>query len=205
MVRHDLAARGIEDPAVLAAMGTVPREAFVPASGRAEAYADRALLIAAGQTISQPYVVAWMLSALELQPSDRLLEVGAGSGYAAAVAGQVCTDVVAVERIPELVADAQSVLAEVGATNVTVVLGDGTMGWPEGAPYDAILVSAGGPRVPDALLAQLRVGGRLVMPAGEGDDGQRLVRVRRTETGVVEDDLGWVTFVPLIGEQGWAG
>jgi protein-L-isoaspartate(D-aspartate) O-methyltransferase len=203
MVRHDLAARDIDDAAVLDAMAAVPRERFVPAPGRAHAYEDRALPIHGGQTISQPYVVAWMLAALELAPTDRLLEVGAGSGYAAAVAGRLCAQVVAVERVAELVDDARDALAGIGATGVTVHLGDGTLGWPADAPYDAILVSAGGPSVPEALVAQLAVGGRLVIPVGGHADGQRLLRVRRTDDGVVEEDLGWVIFVPLIGEQGW--
>ena len=203
MVRHDLRARGIDDQAVLDAMAAVPREQFVPSPGRAHTYEDRALPIHAGQTISQPYVVAWMLAALELAPTDRLLEVGAGSGYAAAVAGRMCAEVIGVERMPELVDDARAALDRVEAGNVTVHLGDGTLGWPDAAPYDAILVSAGGPTVPEALVRQLAPGGRLVIPVGTGDDGQRLLRIRQTDDGPIEDDLGWVIFVPLIGEQGW--
>ena len=205
MVARHLAARGIADPAVLAAMGAVPREAFVPVGERAHAYDDRALPIAEGQTISQPYVVALMAEALELGPADRVLEVGTGSGYAAAVLARCAGSVVSVERVPALASAAAEVLAGLGVTGIVVHVADGTLGWPPAAPYDAIVVTAGGPDVPAALVDQLAPGGRLVMPAGP-PGGQRLVRVRRSPTGAVEaaEDLGGVAFVPLIGEQGWS-
>lgn len=204
MVDHDIAARGITDAAVLRALATVPREAFVPRHLAPRAYDDRPLPIGEGQTISQPYVVALMLELLELGPDDRLLEVGAGSGYAAAVAGRICRRVVGVERLPHLASSAASRVARLGGGNVVVVCADGTLGWPDEAPYDAILVSAGGPEVPAALLDQLAEGGRLVIPVGSHAGHQRLLRVRRTPEGTVEEDLGGVAFVPLIGEEGWA-
>jgi protein-L-isoaspartate(D-aspartate) O-methyltransferase len=201
MVRHDLARRGMRDGRVLAAMGEVPREEFVPAGAAAHAYEDRALPIGDRQTVSQPYVVAEMLESLSLGPADRLLEVGAGSGYAAAVASRLCARVVAVERLHRLAAEAAERVARLGYANVTVVEGDGTLGWVKEAPYDAILVSAGAPAVPPALVGQLAEGGRLVVPVGGG--GQRLIRVRRAGPALEEDDLGPVAFVPLIGAQGW--
>lgn len=206
MVERHLAGRGIADPTVLAAMAEVPREAFVPTLERAVAYADRALPIGAGQTISQPYIVALMTEALELGPEDRVLEVGTGSGYAAAVLARCCGHVVTVERIASLAASAAEVLARLGFDAVEVHVADGTLGWPESGPYDGIVVTAGGPEVPPSLLAQLAPGGRLVMPVGP-EGAQRLVRVRRTAAGEVlpAEDLGGVAFVPLIGEEGWQG
>jgi protein-L-isoaspartate(D-aspartate) O-methyltransferase len=205
MVAHDLAARGIEDAAVLRAMGEVPREEFVPSHLRAEAYDDRPLPIGEGQTISQPYVVALMLELLELAPEDRMLEVGAGSGYAAAVAGRICRRVVGVERLPHLATTAAARLARLGGGNVVIVCDDGSTGWPPEGPYDAVLVSAGAPDVPGPLVDQLADGGRLVVPVGRHLSSQRLLRVRRTPVGLTEDDLGGVTFVPLIGAEGWEG
>ena len=205
MVAHDLAARGIEDAAVLRAMGEVPREEFVPSHLRAEAYDDRPLPIGEGQTISQPYVVALMLELLELAPEDRMLEVGAGSGYAAAVAGRICRRVVGVERLPHLATTAAARLARLGGGNVVIVCDDGSTGWSPEAPYDAVLVSAGAPDVPGPLVDQLADGGRLVVPVGRHLSSQRLLRVRRTPVGLTEDDLGGVTFVPLIGAEGWEG
>jgi protein-L-isoaspartate(D-aspartate) O-methyltransferase len=203
MVRNQLIARGIIDTAVLAAFRTVPREHFVPERHRPHAYEDHPLPIGGGQTISQPYVVAFMAEALELRPSDHVLEVGAGSGYAAAIFSRMAADVVAVERRPELAASAKEVLAALGYENVRIVAGDGSVGMPEEAPFDATCVSAGAPEVPPALVEQLALGGRLVVPVGEAD-GQRLVRVRRLPSGVVQrDDLGSVRFVPLVGQQGW--
>lgn len=202
MVRRDLADRGVRDERVLAAMGAVHREDFVPSGERRFAYDDRPLPIGEGQTISQPHVVALMLEALELAPGDRLLEVGSGSGYAAAVAGRLCATVVGIERIAVLAAAAAARLQRLGVVNVRIVEGDGTLGWPPGAPYDAILVSAAGPTVPHHLVDQLGEGGRLVIPVGRAG-AQRLVRVRRTPGGPVEDDLGLVAFVPLVGAEGW--
>ena len=203
MVRRDLLARGVHDQRVLDAMGAVPRERFVPPELTDFAYGDRPLPIGSGQTISQPYIVALMTEALELEPDDRALEIGAGSGYGAAVLARVAAEVWTIERHAALAATAARVLAELGVTNVHVVTGDGTLGCPEAAPFDGIVVTAGGPKAPEALLDQLAEGGRLVIPLGTRMSGQRLVRFRRHGTEYREDDLGPVQFVPLIGEQGW--
>ena len=203
MVDQDLVGRGVHDARVLDAMGSVPRECFVPTDVRGSAYADRPLPIGWGQTISQPFIVALMAEALELTEEDRVLEVGAGSGYAAAVLGRLCAEVVTVERIRELCEVATANLASGGATNVVVHQADGTLGWVPGAPYDGIVVTAGGPEVPGALVDQLASGGRLVIPVGPLGS-QRLVRVRKQADGAtVSEDLGGVAFVPLIGAQGW--
>jgi protein-L-isoaspartate(D-aspartate) O-methyltransferase len=197
-------ARGeIRDERVLDAMATVPRERFVPESAWREAYSEHALPIDADQTISQPYVVALMTDALELDPADHILEVGTGSGYQTAVLRQLVDEVVTVERIDSLAASARSRFAELGLDGIEVVVGDGTLGWPVRAPYDAIVVTAGGPSVPKALRDQLAPGGRLVMPVGRAGE-QFLIRLRRGADGLdVMDDLGPVAFVPLIGEEGW--
>ncbi|HZR80459.1 MAG TPA: protein-L-isoaspartate(D-aspartate) O-methyltransferase [Candidatus Binatia bacterium] len=204
MVRTQIAARGIGDDAVLCAMRDVPRDAFVPPELREFAYRDSPLPIGCGQTISQPYMVALMAAALQLRASDRVLDVGTGSGYAAAVLARIAREVYTIERHPELAAIAERTLRELGYENVHVRVGDGTLGWPDRAPYDAIAVAAGGPAVPDALLDQLAPGGRLVIPIGEGRDLQELVRVTRRPDGTLErESLGDVRFVPLIGVQGW--
>jgi protein-L-isoaspartate(D-aspartate) O-methyltransferase len=203
MVNRQIAARGVRDPRVLEAMRAVPREAFVPERLAEFAYDDTPLPIAEEQTISQPFVVALMAEALELRPGDRVLEIGAGSGYAAAVLGKAAGEVWAVERHGTLAAEAQERLARLGFGNVHVVQGDGTLGLAEHAPFDAIVVAAGGPEVPQALLDQLAPGGRLVIPVGKDPREQSLLRVRRTEQGFVHEDLGGVRFVPLIGKQGW--
>ncbi|HEX6863238.1 MAG TPA: protein-L-isoaspartate(D-aspartate) O-methyltransferase, partial [Thermoanaerobaculia bacterium] len=203
MVDTQIARRGVRDRWVLEALRSVPRERFVPERLAELAYEDTPLPIANEQTISQPYVVALMAEALELSPRDRVLEIGAGSGYAAAVLGRVAGEVWAVERHESLAREAAERLAALGYDNVHVVFGDGTLGWPEHAPYDAIGVAAGGPKVPQALLDQLAPGGRLVIPVGPDPRAQSLMRVRRTEEGIVREDLGAVRFVPLIGEQGW--
>jgi protein-L-isoaspartate(D-aspartate) O-methyltransferase len=205
MVRTQIEARGVADRRVLEAMRAVPRELFVPAAERSMAYDDSALPIEAGQTISQPYIVAMMTEALELRPTDRVLEIGAGSGYAAAVMAQLAAHVDAVERHKQLVETARERLAETGTENVTVHLANGSIGLPAEAPFDAISVAAGGPEVPEQLLEQLAPGGRLVMPVGSSRAVQKLVRVRRTAdgVGVERETLGEVRFVPLIGEQGW--
>ncbi|MFW5680766.1 MAG: protein-L-isoaspartate(D-aspartate) O-methyltransferase [Pseudomonadota bacterium] len=203
MVLQHLRPAGIVDARVLAAMGRVPREAFVPPSVAAFAYDDQALPLGHGQTISQPVIVAAMLQALELVGDERVLDVGTGSGYSAALLAELAAEVTGIERLVVLADRARQVLAELGYARLRVEVGDGTLGWPAGAPYDAIVVAAGGPRVPEALLAQLAPGGRLVMPVGDGRS-QALVRVGRDAAGAVhETRLGAVRFVPLIGSQGW--
>jgi protein-L-isoaspartate(D-aspartate) O-methyltransferase len=204
MVERHLRARGVRDSRVLAAMARVPREALVPPGLAEFAYEDTPLPIAAGQTISQPYIVAHMTEALRLGPTDRVLEIGTGSGYAAAVLAEVAGEVFTVERHPELADSARLRLAELGYQNVHIRCGDGTLGWPEHAPYQAIVVAAGGPELPGALLQQLAIGGRLVMPVGPARV-QELVRVtRRGPREFTREDLGPVQFVPLIGAAGWA-
>jgi protein-L-isoaspartate(D-aspartate) O-methyltransferase len=203
MVAEQVVARGVADPRVLSAMRAVPREAFVPAAYAERAYEDSPVPIGEGQTISQPYVVGLMLEAARLTPEDTLLEVGSGSGYAAAVASRICRRVFAMERHAILADGAAGRWKALGYDNITQRVGDGTLGWPEQAPFDAILVSAGGPSVPHALTAQLAVGGRLVIPVG-GRAQQTLARVTRTgEKTFEQEDLGDVMFVPLVGEQGW--
>ncbi len=204
LVERQIKARGVGDPAVLTAFETVPREAFLPSELAEFAYLDRALPIEKGQTISQPYIVALMAESLELKPEDRVLEVGTGSGYAAAILGQIAREVYTIERHAELAEGAAKRLRELGFDNVHVQHGDGTLGWSEHAPYDAIVVAAGGPDVPKALLEQLAVGGRLVIPVGEEKTLQSLIRVRRTGQEAYErEDLGDVRFVPLVGAAGW--
>jgi protein-L-isoaspartate(D-aspartate) O-methyltransferase len=204
MVAEQIAARGIADRAVLEAVQAVPREAFVPESAAEFAYEDTPLPIEAGQTISQPYIVALMAAGLKLSPQDRVLEVGAGSGYAAAVLSRVASEVYAIERHELLAELAARRMKELGFDNVHIIHGDGTIGWSARAPYDAILVSAGGPSVPDALRAQLAIGGRLVIPVGTTPRLQELLRVTRIgQNEYREENLGQVQFVPLIGVQGW--
>jgi len=204
MVETQIAARGVRDPWVLHAMRTVPREAFVPASMRESAYDDEPLPIGEGQTISQPYVVAVMTEAVRPKPGDRVLEIGTGSGYAAAVLATIVSEVYTVERLVRLADSARRCLADAGYRNVHVLHGDGSLGWPEHAPYNAVVVTAGGPRVPEALLDQLAIGGRLIMPVGSLQRFQRLVRVVRPAADTYDyEDLEEVAFVPLIGQQGW--
>ncbi len=204
MVRTQIAARGVRDARVLDAMRAVPREAFVAPGFEAQAYDDCPLPIGDGQTISQPYVVAWMAEAAAIAAGDRVLEVGAGSGYAAAVLGRLAAHVVAVERHATLAAPARERLLAAGCTNVDVHVGDGSVGWPAGAPYDAIVVSAAAPQVPPALITQLAIGGRLVVPVGDRHFGQQLRRIVRVDADhYIDDDLGGVAFVPLVGVDGW--
>lgn len=203
MVARDIAARGVRDARVLAAMRAVPREAFVPGDLRRHAYDDRALPIGCAQTISQPFIVARMCEALGLAGTEHVLEVGTGSGYAAAVLARLAAHVDSVERIEALATAATRALAAQGVGNVAVHVGDGSLGWPAGAPYDAIVVTAAGPEVPASLLAQLAEGGRLVMPVG--DRGwQQLLRVTRLGKGGLRTEaLEDVAFVPLVGAEGW--
>lgn len=204
MVETQLVRRGIRDARILEAFREVPREAFVPERLRDEALDDTPLPIAAGQTISQPYVVAWMLELLALQPDDVLLDVGTGSGYAAAVASLLVRRVVSIERIPELARTARERLALLGFDNVEVHEGDGSHGWEPGAPYDAIMVGAAGPELPPSLLRQLADGGRLVCPVGPREDVQELVRATRRGDRLHVEPMGGVRFVPLVGDEGWA-
>jgi protein-L-isoaspartate(D-aspartate) O-methyltransferase len=205
MVDYQLRARGIESPLVLEAMGRVAREHFVPKRMRDCAYDDGPLPIGAGQTISQPYIVALMTEALDLEGGEKVLDIGTGSGYAAAVLGCIAAEVFSIERIQELADRAASTLAAEGFDNVEVRCGDGTMGWPEHQPYDGIVVAAGAPAVPDSLKHQLAVGGHLVIPVGSEHSVQSLMRVTRlAENEFRIEDLGAVRFVPLLGEQGWS-
>lgn len=203
MVAH-LQERGIVQTAVLQAIGRIPRELFVPPPWQEFTYSDQPLPIPCGQTISQVFVIAYMIQALAVKPGQRVLEIGAGSGYATAVLSQIAAEVYGVERLAELVAYARERLATLGIRNVQLRHANGTLGWPEAAPFDAILVSAGGPRIPKALPAQLAAGGRLIMPVGVTRHYQdlRLVQ-RRSETDFLEEDLAPVAFVPLIGVNGW--
>lgn len=204
MIDYQLAARGLHDEAVLKAVSAVPREEFVPTELVEFAYSDSPLPIAARQTISQPYIVALMTAALELQPEDRVLEVGTGSGYAAAVLAEIANEVYTVERHKILADTARRRLEQLGYENAQVLHGDGTLGWAEYAPFDAIVVAAGGPEVPDTLKQQLAIGGRLVIPVGSSLRTQKLLRVLRIgEHEFEEEDLGSVRFVPLIGAAGW--
>jgi protein-L-isoaspartate(D-aspartate) O-methyltransferase len=203
MVAQDLRAREISDKRVLAAFAIVPREEFVSPDMLERAYADMPLPIGEGQTISQPYVVAMTVQALHLEGHERVLEIGAGSGYAAAILGAIVKTVHTVERIESLANIATDRLARLGFANVHVHCGDGTLGWPAGAPYDAIAVAAGAPTPPRALLEQLIIGGRLIVPTGPAD-AQQLMRITRVDAERFEAmNLGAVRFVPLIGEQGW--
>jgi protein-L-isoaspartate(D-aspartate) O-methyltransferase len=200
MVASQLAARGIRDARVLDAMRTVPREAFVPEHLRESAYADSPLPIGAGQTISQPHVVAFMIDALDLKGGEKVLEIGAGSGYAAAVLGQIAGQVYAIERIRELAERARDTLHALGYDNVQIRHGDGTRGWPEQAPFDAIAVAAGAREVPQALKQQLKEGGRAIIPVGLSVHFQQLKRITRlSPDDYAEEDLIPVRFVPLIG------
>jgi protein-L-isoaspartate(D-aspartate) O-methyltransferase len=185
-------------------MREVPREAFIAPDLAAHAYADHPLPIDEEQTISQPYIVAYMTEALELTLTDRVLEIGTGSGYAAAVLSRIVTTVYSVERLAKLATNARERLAELGYSNVVVHEGDGTLGWPEHAPYDAIIVTAGAPKLPEPLLDQLAPGGRLVIPIGPTSFLQMLIRVRRlAENDYRSEELCPVRFVPLIGAAGW--
>jgi protein-L-isoaspartate(D-aspartate) O-methyltransferase len=204
MVATQIEARGITDPLVLEAMRAVPREWFVPARLARFAHEDRPLPIGEEQTISQPYIAAVMTQAAGLKAGARVLEIGTGSGYGAAVLSRIGAEVHTVERVGVLAEQARVRLAELGFANVHVREGDGTLGWAEHAPYDAILVTAGGPRAPETLLGQLAVGGRLIMPVGPCVGHQRLVRVTRTDMQEYRyEDLEEVAFVPLIGAEGW--
>jgi protein-L-isoaspartate(D-aspartate) O-methyltransferase len=204
MVEHQLRRRGIADERVLSAMGRVPRELFLPENVRRLAYEDGALPIGYGQTISQPFIVGTICVLLELSGDERVLDVGTGSGYQAAVLAELAAEVVTIERVPELAERARAVLAEAGYDQVEVVVGDGSLGVPEQAAFDGIAVAAAAPTIPPALYAQLADGGRLVVPRGSRW-GQELVVVVRTDGGPVERASVPCRFVPLVGVEGFEG
>ena len=192
----------ITDECVLSAMATVPRHLFVPEALRSHAYGDHALPIDYGQTISQPFIVARESELLEASRDDRVLEIGAGSGYQTAVLAEIAGQVFALERIPELARDAQNLIHKIGIYNATIKCFDGTFGWNEFAPYRGILVAAAAPEIPQTLVSQLSIGGHLVIPVGSEKE-QRLLRVTRTEEGFKSEDFGGCQFVKLIGRYGW--
>lgn len=202
MVREQLVPRGIREPRLLAAMAKIPRHLFVENELWDRAYDDRPLPIGARQTISQPYMVALTVEALGLQGTERVLEVGTGSGYAAAVLAELCAQVFSVEAVEDLALKARATLAALGYRNVSVLTGDGTLGWEEHTPYDAIVISAAAPGIPRPLLEQLRTPGHLVLPMGE-KELQTLVRIRKDSEGIREEYLGECRFVKLSGKYGW--
>ena len=204
MVEYQIAARGIRDQHVLSAMKEVPRHLFVPPPYDKSAYEDCPLPIGNGQTISQPYIVALMTELLALQPNDSVLEIGTGCGYQAAILAALVRQVTTIERIPEVAGLARANLAALGIMNVEVIVGDGTLGNPQKAPYEGIIITAATPSVPRPLIEQLAEGGRLVAPVG-GHNIQELIRLRKKDGSIKEEHHGGVRFVPLIGECGWSG
>lgn len=202
MVDEQLRRRGIRDAAVLTAMERVPRHEFIPEQSRREAYRDCPVLIGEGQTISQPYIVAAMTEALQVQPTSKVLEIGTGTGYQAAVLGELARKVYSVERHASLAATAQQVLRQLGYANIEIVVGDGSLGLPEHAPFDRIIVAAGSPDIPPVLLQQLADGGRMVIPVGP-QDVQMLKVVRRAGSEFISSNLDACRFVPLIGKHGF--
>jgi len=198
MVDEQLAPRGISDPRVLAAMRTVPREEFVPESLRHAAYTDKALALRLGQTISQPFTVAIMCQALQLRGDEKILDIGTGSGYAAAVLSLLAREVVSIERLPELADAARATLAQLGYLNVAVIVGDGSLGFAAEAPFDAIVAAAAAKQLPQTLPSQLADGGRIVLPIGDPNKTQTMRRYLRRGDAWIEDDLGQFSFVPLI-------
>ncbi len=205
MVEDQIVRRGVTNPLVISAMKRVPRHLFVSEGLTHKAYEDRPLPIGYDQTISQPYIVAYMTQALRLVGGEKVLEVGTGCGYQAAVLAEIAKEVYTIERIPELAEKARKTLGDLNYNNVHVIVGDGTLGLKQFAPYDAIIVTAGGPKVPKPLISQLKVGGRLVMPVGEYRYGQTLVRITKgINDKINEEKLIDVLFVPLIGDEGWS-
>jgi protein-L-isoaspartate(D-aspartate) O-methyltransferase len=193
----------IKDERVLEAMTLIPRHIFVPEAIKPQSYRDNALPIAAGQTISQPFIVARMTELLEISPEDKILEIGAGSGYQTAILAALARTVFAIERIPQLARQAGEKISLLGFKNVVLKCGDGTNGWEEFAPFDGILVAAGSPHIPEPLVNQLKTGGRLVIPIGKDQKSQHLIRVTKTGQSFKTEDFGACAFVPLIGEHGW--
>ena len=205
MVESQLKARGILNPPVLEAMASVPREDFLPEDRRSWAYRDRAVPLGLGQTVSQPYIVAAMTEALRLGPEDRVLEVGTGSGYQTAVLSSIASVVFSFERLGDLQSEAEERLSALGISNVRFRVGDGSLGWPDEAPFDAVIVTAGAPSVPPALKQQMtEEGGRLVIPVGSRHE-QSLIRYTRTGNEYVTERLMNCAFVPLVGSEGWSG
>jgi protein-L-isoaspartate(D-aspartate) O-methyltransferase len=202
MVETQLMSRGIYDPLVIEAMKKVPRELFLPEVMRNTAYSDNALPISHGQTISQPYIVALMTQSLELKGGEKVLEIGTGSGYQAAVLAEIAAEVYTIERIAPLTETARQILTQLGYTNIQFKVHNGTLGWEDHAPYDAIIVTAGAPRIPDPYVEQLGEGGRLVIPVGDRL-GQELVKITKRDGKPLKQEVGGVRFVSLIGQQGW--
>jgi len=202
MVEDQLVGRGISDPRVLAAMAKVERHRFVEEALQDRAYEDRPLPIGERQTISQPFMVGLMTQALELSGDERVLEVGTGCGYQTAVLAELAANVFSIERISKLASEARRLLDRLSYANVAIRVGDGSLGWAEEVPFDAILVTAGTPQIPRPLVGQLREGGRLVFPIGE-EELQTLVRIRKEETGLREEYFGDCRFVKLVGRYGW--
>jgi len=203
MVERQIAARGIKNPRVLAAMRQIPRHIFIPSPHDRSAYEDCPLPIGNGQTISQPYIVALMTELLDPGVEDRILEIGTGSGYQAAILAALAHRVITIERIPQVANLARSNFAKLAITNAELVVSDGTVGYPAAAPYDGILITAATPQIPQTLIAQLAEGGRLVAPVG-GRDLQELIRIEKTGGRITEMHHGGVRFVPLIGKYGWS-
>jgi protein-L-isoaspartate(D-aspartate) O-methyltransferase len=199
MIERQLLARGIRDARVLQAMGSIPRELFVPEKVRDQAYHDRPLPIGARQTISQPYIVAYMTELLGLKGMERILEIGTGSGYQAAVLGKLAAEVYSIEILPALSGRAKTVIEQLGFDNIFLKVGDGFFGWPEKSPFDAILITAAAPRIPEPLWVQLREGGRLIMPLGEEGRAQKLIRVTKSGGKRMTEEVSGVYFVPLTG------
>lgn len=204
MIETQLVARGIKDKKVLDAFRSIPRQLFMPEALRSQAYSDYPLPIGEGQTISQPYIVAYMTELLKLKSTDKVLEIGTGSGYQAAVLSNIVDKVFTIERVQSLATATRKLLQSLGYNNIIEKIGDGTLGWKEFAPYDAIIVTAGGHSVPENYINQLAVGGRLVIPYG-GEESQELYRFTKTPKGVRKENLGNVKFVKLVGKNGWEG
>ncbi len=204
MVSSQIEARGIKNPLVLKAMRTVPRHEFMPEDVRDMAYTDRPLPLGQGQTISQPYIVAYMTQSLRLCGGEKVLEIGTGLGYQAAVLSHIASEVYSIEYLAELEERARNILTNLGYSNVHLKTGDGTLGWPEAAPFDGIIVTASGPKIPESFKEQLAIGGRLVMPVGEYRFGQTIIRLTKgTGEHFQEERLLDVAFVPLLGKFGW--